>query len=243
MNSQSENTQRYNDVVARLRSRYGDDAAFEAAVGGEFFTVGYLEFALLRSLGLGAADTVVDVGCGSGRLATQLVVFPEIKYVGTDVVPVLLDQARKITGMERWRFALTDGPVIPEPDGTADFVCFFSVLTHLSHEDSYRYLREAKRVLRPGGKIVVSFLEFRIDSHWLWFQYSVDLGPAGAHHNQYIERTALEAWARHLDLRLDAVHDGDKPHIPIDRDLRWSDGRMSVGTGALGQSVAVFSKP
>ena len=46
------------------------------------------------------------------------------------------------------------GAPIPAPDGEADMVCFFSVLTHLLHEESYVYLQDARRVLKPTGKLV-----------------------------------------------------------------------------------------
>jgi SAM-dependent methyltransferase len=237
------NIERYNELVARLRSNLGDADAFEAAVGGDFIAVGSLEFALLRSLGLAPADFVVDVGCGSGRLAVQLAAFAELRYVGTDIVPDLLAQARKISGRGDWRFELTNGIEIPCGDAVADFVCFFSVFTHISHEDCFRYLREAKRVLKPGGRIVFSFLEFYIFSHWPIFEASVDRGQIYDHHNQFIERTAIDAWRSRLGLNLDAICDGDKPHIPIDLEVKWHDGRVMKDFGALGQSVAVVSKP
>jgi SAM-dependent methyltransferase len=237
------NIEKYNELVARLRSTYGDEAAFEAAVGGDFFTVGCLEFALLRSLGLAPADRVVDVGCGSGRLAVQLSELAELEYLGTDVVPELVDQARRITGRPDWRFEVTNGIEIPCADAVADYVCFFSVFTHLSHEDCFRYLREAKRVLKPGGRIVFSFLEFHIFSHWPVFEASVDNSQPFDHHNQFIERTAIDAWRFRLGLNLDLIADGDKPHIPIDQELTWHDGRVVRDYGALGQSVAVVSKP
>src|SRR5471032_314744 len=87
----------YPNHLAQLRATLPNDAALEAAVGGEFVTIGKLERALLCSLGLADDHFVVDVGCGSGRLAHQLAAFPELRYLGTDVVPDRLDQARKLT--------------------------------------------------------------------------------------------------------------------------------------------------
>ncbi len=73
----------YPALVARLREQFGEQSGFEAAVGGDFFTVGILEFELLRSVGLPENATVVDVGCGSGRLAVQLAGMSGIHYIGT----------------------------------------------------------------------------------------------------------------------------------------------------------------
>lgn len=233
----------YPNHVARLQAVLPEEEAFEAAVGGDFVTVGKLEHALLRSLGLGGGDFVVDVGCGCGRLALQLSPLRELGYLGTDVVPELLGHARKVTKRADWDFLCTDGESIPCGGNCADFACFFSVFTHLTHEDAFRYLREAKRVLRPGGRVVFSFLEFYIQSHWEIFRQSVARSDPGYHLNQFVDRHAIAAWAHHLGFHLDFISDGDKPHIPLDEDLTWRDGRVIRGCGSLGQSVAVLSKP
>lgn len=62
----------YPDPLAQLRASLPNDATLEAAVGGESITVGKLECAPLRALGLADDAFVVDVGGGSGRLALQL---------------------------------------------------------------------------------------------------------------------------------------------------------------------------
>src|SRR5476651_206401 len=113
--------------VARLKTILPEDTALEVAVGGDFIMIGKLECALLRSLGLREQHVVVDVGCGSGRLALQLASIPGLRYLGTDVVPDLLRHARQICRRSDWDFMCTRGLAIPCEDGSADFVCFFSV--------------------------------------------------------------------------------------------------------------------
>ncbi len=44
------------------------------------------------------------------------------------------------------------------PPASVDLICAFSVFTHLEHEDVYRYLREAARIVRPDGRFVFSCL-------------------------------------------------------------------------------------
>jgi SAM-dependent methyltransferase len=79
----------------------------DAACGWrEFDAVGKLEYYLLRSLGLRSGHLVIDVGCGSGRLARQLASDTSIRYVGTDVVPRLLEAARTAAGRNDWEFRL-----------------------------------------------------------------------------------------------------------------------------------------
>ncbi len=235
--------QPYANLVARLVDQTPGESAMEAAVGGEFFAIGMLEFSLLRSLGLTDGATVVDVGCGSGRLALPLSIMPGVSYLGTDLVPELLAHARRITARSDWRFERAKGLTIPCRDGTADFVCFFSVLTHLRHEDSFRYLSEAKRALKPGGKIVFSFLEFYRPTHWSVFRKDLAEKSDDEPINQFIEREAIKAWAYRLGLMVVALHDGDKPHIPLAREVRWQNGIVMKQLGNLGQSVAVLEKP
>ncbi|PTX92578.1 hypothetical protein DB354_14715 [Opitutus sp. ER46] len=229
--------QSYVDFVADLKSRLGEDEAMRRAVGGDFFAVGALQRQLLESLGLRDGQCVVDVGCGSGRLACQLAAYEHLRFMGFDVVPDLISYAKRLCHRDDWEFDVTDGARIRVADGTADFVCFFSVFTHLLQEDCYRYLQEAMRVLRPGGRIVLSFLEFRLIAHWPMFN------ARSGHLNQFIERDTLLAWARQLGLVVESIHGGDQPHIPLHEDVTWEDGRVMRGKGHLGQSVAVLRVP
>src|SRR5438045_828254 len=69
----SQGNHAYIDHVRRLEQRLGSgNEALRLAVGGESEAVGKLEYYLLRSLGLTRGPLVVDIGCGSGRLAQQL---------------------------------------------------------------------------------------------------------------------------------------------------------------------------
>jgi ubiquinone/menaquinone biosynthesis C-methylase UbiE len=215
----------------------------EQAIGGSFEAVGLIERDLLVWLGLQPSDNVVDVGCGAGRLAEPLARIHQGPYLGTDVVPALLDHARGLARRADWRFELVDDSLsIPAPNESADWVCFFSVLTHLKHEASYLYLKEAKRVLRPEGRIVMSFLEFAIPSHWSPFEQSVTDIAAGNEHplNQFIDRGAIEAWSTHLDFRVLQILDGDQQNIPLSQPVTTESGQQFADYASLGQSVAVL---
>jgi SAM-dependent methyltransferase len=233
----------YRDHVAALERRLQADEAMREAVGGEFIAVGKVVYHLLRSLGLSDGHLVVDVGCGSGRLAAQLAPFQGIRYIGCDVVPRLVEYAAKLSGRPDWTFAVTEGSTIPCADGSADFVCFFSVFTHLHHEDTFRYFRESARVLRPGGRMVFSFLEFLVPSHWEVFVSTVDHASPGHHLNQFIDRDGISAWASHSGLEVVEMFRGDTQHIPLPEEIVWENGARMGGVGNMGQSVAVLRKP
>lgn len=233
---------RYVSYLEKLKGRMGEKAAYEAAVGGDFLATGKIELAVLKMVGLTTTSTVVDAGCGSGRLALQLAPFPQIAYLGTDVVPALLDYARELVDRPDWRFEKTDGIAIPSADNSADFITFFSVFTHITHEDCYRYLKEAMRVIRPGGKILVSFLEFRIRSHWEIFRQSLAHRQAGDPMNIFMDRDGPHAWANDLGLEVVRIVDGDQPEIPLEEEIVWASGKKASGSTYLGQSLAILTK-
>jgi 2-polyprenyl-3-methyl-5-hydroxy-6-metoxy-1,4-benzoquinol methylase len=124
-------------LLQQLRGTYTNDEAVRRAVGGEFEGYGALLRDALIFHGLKPNDYLIDVGCGSGRLAKPLAEYLKGKYLGIDVVPGLVDYARKLVARSDWRFEVAEGLKIPEADGQAEMVCFFSVLTHLLHEESF----------------------------------------------------------------------------------------------------------
>lgn len=223
-----------------LLETHDEKQAMSLAVGGDFDAVGALEFCLLKQLSLQPEHSVIDVGCGSGRLAVQLKNYLQGPYVGIDVVPELFQYAQRQCNREDWRFYSAPGTTIPEPDASADFVTFFSVFTHLLHEETYLYLREAKRVLKPGGKIVFSFLEFRLDPHWFIFENSVKDDRPDKVLNQFMDRDMIAVFATRLGLKVLEMHDGHRPHIRLDRVVRWDAGNEMTEMGYLGQSVCVL---
>lgn len=235
----------YNLWVRGAKAAMPHDEAMKFAVGGDFEVFGAIEAALLRHCGLEPGDMLVDVGCGSGRLAIPLSRDHLGPYLGTDLVPDLLAYARARCERPDWRFELAKGLKIPAADETADMVCFFSVLTHLLHEQSYLYLAEARRVLKPGGRIVFSFLEFAQEGHWPTFKTTVDNARQDRPQplNVFIERHAIEVWARRLDLRLDEIHGGEDHFIPLPAPLTLASGVVLGERANLGQSVCVLTKP
>lgn len=199
----------YPKLIDSLKKRNTYDRAMKLAVGGEFEAIGLLERETLIHFGLPRDGYLIDVGCGSGRLAKPLSEYLTGRYLGIDIVPELVAYARSIVPDPDWRFEVAKGLVIPEKDGRADMVCFFSVFTHLLHEQSYLYLLEAKRVLKPDGKIVFSFLDFSIPEHWPVFEFNVkDVGVNSHPLNMFISKDAIMVWAERLDLNVLHLHDG-----------------------------------
>lgn len=216
--------------VSQIKSNMSYTHAMEEAIGGQFEKFGKIELSLLHFFGLRPEDYLIDIGCGSGRLAIPLSKVHNGKYLGTDLVPELINYARNNVHNRHWRFSVVDHIDIPEAACEADMICFFSVMTHLLHEQSYWYLEEAKRVLKPGGRIIFSFLEFNDPNHWEIFGWSIKEAKSRgrAPLNVFIERDAIEVWARALGLTIECIHSGSEQLVP---------------EGPLGQAICVLHKP
>jgi len=237
--------QSYNKMFDTLKRRYTQKQAMSLGVGGNFDAVGVLERELLIQHGLLPDDYLIDVGCGSGRLAMPLSKYLTGRYLGVDVVPDFIQYAQEMTNRPDWRFEVTNGTVIPEKDDQADVVCFFSVFTHLLYEQSYRYLQEAKRTLKPGGKIIFSFLEFKIPDQWKIFELTLQQEYETQPLIMFVGRDAIKAWADHSNLEVLSIIDGNVPHIPISQPLQFEDGKTvenMAKLGPIGQSVCVLHK-
>ncbi len=232
--------QSYKSTLAQLVATHGREQGMDLIVGGQYREIGILESSALLTLGLRPDHAVVDVGCGSGRLAFALRDYLTGKYLGTDILSEALDYAREKCGRADWEFHETFAPVIPLADGQADLVCFFSVFTHLPDEDVFRFLREAKRVSRPGTKIVFSYLDFEVPSHWPVFDHMLGDTNPDRPLNRFLSKPAIRRWCQELGLEIERLYDGSEPWIKLTEDFRYADGRLAAGVVEFGQSVGVL---
>jgi len=146
---------------AQARAMRGDDAIGD----GDFDQIGRFELEALRGAGLRPYHTLLDFGCGVGRLAVHVVPYlSEGAYIGVDISETFLRRAeerirRLLPGSTcRISWVKQVDPHFPFPDASVDFLCAFSVFTHMEAEDNYRYLSNALRVARPGGRLVFTAL-------------------------------------------------------------------------------------
>jgi ubiquinone/menaquinone biosynthesis C-methylase UbiE len=190
-------------VLAARRSR--SQAFFSSAAGRwdrlreELFGP---SFHLQAIAGLLDPSWVVgDLGCGTGPLAAALAPFVAT-VVAVDNSPAMLAAARRrLAGAKNVEFRRGDLETLPVADGELDAATLTLVLPYLPSPG--RALAEVARVLKPGGRVVVTDLlphdreAFRQQLGHQWLGFS----PA-----------QLEAWMR--EAGLDAVRVSALPAAP-----------------------------
>lgn len=113
---------------------------------------------------LAGAAHVVELGCGTGKLAAALLassLSPSARYTGFDVSGTMVRLARERTARfgERARIVQTDGtPALPLETGSTDRFLATYVFDLLAFEEIEAMLLEARRLLAPGGLIGITGL-------------------------------------------------------------------------------------
>ena len=110
---------------------------------------------LRRSFALGEItpeDRVLDLGCGLGDLTADLAGVAA-SVVGVDVAEAALRRARSRHPGLPFVLAEIDGK-LPLQDNAFDVVWSSEVIEHVA--DTARWLSEARRVLRPGGRLLLT---------------------------------------------------------------------------------------
>jgi SAM-dependent methyltransferase len=120
---------------------------------------------------LSGDDVVLEIGCGAGRIGDKMA--PRCRqWIGGDVSARMLDHAR--TALERHAnvtFVLLNGFDLDGiADASVDVVYCSAVFMHLDEWDRYRYVLEARRVLRPGGRAYFDNIDLGSPQGWALFE-------------------------------------------------------------------------
>jgi SAM-dependent methyltransferase len=126
---------------------------------------------LVAGLGLAPGAVAIDVGCGEGAQAIGLAERFGFSVTGIDPVSRHIEAASAAAPSTGTVFKLGTAEQIPAGDATADLVWCRDVLVHVA--DLARAYTEFRRVLKPGGRVLVyqmfgtEWLEPR-EAAWLW---------------------------------------------------------------------------
>jgi len=172
-------------VLARDRERFVQSREARAAVAAAYFECNAAEWdrvrklhlpesdietQILKMVGSEKIDRFVDLGTGTGRM---LSVFADLykEGIGYDASRGMLSVARANLDSDKIDHAkVRHGDIfaLPAPPASADLVCIHQVLHFLAEPGLA--VREAARLLKPGGRIIISDfaphdLEFLRDEH------------------------------------------------------------------------------
>jgi SAM-dependent methyltransferase len=126
------------------------------------------------------ADSVLEVGCGTGAVARAIARRPEVQgpVIAVDVSPALVEAARHLAredGLEeRIDFRVGDAHRLPLPDGGFNVVVMHTLVSHVAAPTEV--LAEGRRLLQPGsGRLVVFDGDY---ASWTFATGAADLGEA-----------------------------------------------------------------
>ncbi|MBU6267266.1 MAG: class I SAM-dependent methyltransferase [Sphingomonadales bacterium] len=221
-------------VKTKLAEHPGNPAlALAQAIGSPdldtFRAQGDMQVGVLRHHGLVDGMALYDLGCGCGRTAQALLRSGWTgHYTGADIVPQLIVELTRtcppFTGLTVRDLR------IAAADGSLDMVFCASVFTHLHAEESYIYLEDIFRALKPGGRLVFSFCELEDPAHHGVFDRNVHNQRRGndiVHLNAFLHRDWIRLFAARLGFG----------------EPRFTAGDDTTHHGAFWQSLAILEKP
>lgn len=106
----------------------------------------------LREKRANPAELVVDVGCGSGQ-GTRFLAEHFKKVVGTDISEAQIQEARDAPSPPNISYLVCPAEELPFKDASVDLLASFTAAHWFDIE---KFMREANRVVKPGGCVVIS---------------------------------------------------------------------------------------
>jgi SAM-dependent methyltransferase len=118
----------------------------------------------------GPEPVMLDAGCGIGRVARYAARHCRSLWAADASEAMLAMARRRLANLGNIRFTRCLGTRLPEiPDASVDLAYSVLVLQHLEREDAFLLLGDIHRVLRPGGRLYVTFPNLLDDGYLTTF--------------------------------------------------------------------------
>ncbi len=106
--------------------------------------------------------SILDIGCGTGRLLRRAhQIWPDAALNGIDPTAGMVEKAHELTPGAT--FYIDQAESLPLPDGSIDLV--LSTVSFHHWQDQALGIRQASRVLRPGGYFILADMAV---PYWIW---------------------------------------------------------------------------
>ncbi len=121
--------------------------------------------AVLEKVFLRDLTSVLDVGCGTGIILSKIIKQNEsVHAFGIDLSPNMLEKSTQLLGSKA-ELVLGDADNLPWEESTFDLVTCISSFHH--YPDPLKVLREMRRVLKAGGRVIIA------DPWWSYIKRSL----------------------------------------------------------------------
>ena len=143
----------------------------------EFERLVPIKLKLLTDLGLTPDSKLLDVGCGTGLLATAAETFLNDRgaYYGTDLAKEAVEFCRTRYRRPNFHFVRNEMTTIPIQGVLFDAVAYFSVFTHTFPDETALLLAETKRLLAPGGFVFADLFTSPLVQRHAGNRYAVEV--------------------------------------------------------------------
>jgi len=153
------------ELVYLVTGQFDAEVYYQSGVLGAQCIRGVLS---KQGLDLDSFGTILDFGCGCGRILRQWGKRSGTRLWGVDYNPRLIDWCRR--NLPFAEFAVNPSATnLPFRDETFDFIYSVSVFTHLTEPEQSFWMSELTRVLKPGGHLLFTVHgTTRLDELWPW---------------------------------------------------------------------------
>lgn len=173
---------------------------------------------LERIVGIKPTDVILEIGCGVGRVGKVL--SPRCaKWIGTDISSNMLAYAgERLKGLPNVELVELRSVGLGEiAANSVDLVYCTVVFMHLLEWDRWRYVSEARRVLRPGGRCYFDNVDITSDHGWdlLLKGAEIPIGSRPAHLSMTSSGDELETYAKRAGFSDVRIHRWENAWVAV----------------------------
>jgi SAM-dependent methyltransferase len=144
---------------------------------------------------VGSRGPICDLGCGPGQIARYLH-RQGVDALGVDLSPRMVAEAQRLN--PEVPFHQGDMLRLPDADGSWGGIAAFYCIIHIPRESVVDALREMKRVLRPGGGLLITFhIGDEVKHLDKWWEKPINLDFA------FYQPAEMESWLKEAGFELE----------------------------------------